>query len=403
LGLSLLAGAGEGGDGVKILVNAASVKEGGPLVVLDQLLQRMPQLRDDVEWAVAAHPSVRLRWNKQSEIAQVDVAHIDANLFGVLHWYEVGLPAAVRRMKPDLVFSITNYLPLRRLPVPTVLLVQHAGHFSQQFDELTRRHLRRLDRVAAWAIKTRWVERSVRTASEVTVQTATLADAVAARTGRPRACIHAIPHGPGAMPAAPPVRRNPTGRPVRIGYITKWGVQKNFEVLFAAAARLIGERRDIRIVLTLAAHLPENMRILRRAEAAGLGEVLENVGEIDAADVSALYDSLDIFAFPSLVESFGFPLVEAMAKGLPIAVSDTPSNREIAADAGLFFPSEDAQALAGILGELIDNAALREARSAAALQRAQDFSWQRAAERTLALFDTALSTPFHRDGMPDRE
>jgi glycosyltransferase involved in cell wall biosynthesis len=306
-------------------------------------------------------------------------------------------------MKPDLVFSITNYLPLRRLPVPTVLLVQHAGHFSQQFDELTRRHLQRLDRVAAWAIKTRWVERSVRTASEVTVQTSALADAVAAKTGRPRERIHAIPHGPGAMLAAPPVRRNPTGRPVRIGYVTKWGVQKNFEVLLAAAARMIGERRDIRIVLTLAAHLPENIRIMRWAEAAGLGEVLENVGEIDAAGVSALYDSLDIFAFPSLVESFGFPLVEAMAKGLPIAAADTPSNREIAADAGLFFPPADAQALAAILGELIDNAALREARAAAALQRARDFSWRRATECTLALFDAALRAASHRDGMPNRE
>jgi glycosyltransferase involved in cell wall biosynthesis len=403
LGLSLLAGAGEGGDGVKILVNAASVKEGGPLVVLDQLLQRMPLIRDDIELAIAAHPSVRLRWHEQSDITHVDVGHIDAHPFGVLHWYQVGLPAAVRRMKPDLVFSITNYLPLRRLPVPTVLLVQHAGHFSRQFDELTHRHLRRLDRVAAWTMKTRWVERSVRAASEVTVQTAALADAVAARTGRPRARIHTIPHGAGAMLAAPPVRRNPTGRPVRIGYITKWGVQKNFEVLFAAAARLIGERRDIRIVLTLAAHLPENMHIVRRAEAAGLGGVLENVGEIDAAGISALYDSLDIFVFPSLVESFGFPLVEAMAKGLPVAAADTPSNREIAADAGLFFPPADAQALAGILGALIDNAALREARAAAALHRAQDFSWQRAAELTLALFDAALHPVSHRDRTPNGE
>jgi glycosyltransferase involved in cell wall biosynthesis len=398
-----LAVAGESGDGVKVLVNAASVKEGGPLVVLEQLLQNMPLVRPDIEWAIAAHSSVRQPWNEQSNIAHVDVGHMDAHPFGVLHWYEVGLPAAVKRMKPDLVFSITNYLPLRRLPVPTVLLVQHAGHFSQQFDELTRRHLQRLDRVAAWAIKTRWVERSVRTASEVTVQTAALADAVAAKTGRLRERIHAIPHGPGAMLAAPPVRRNPTGRPVRIGYVTKWGVQKNFEVLFAAVARLIGERRDIRIVLTLAADLPENMHIMRRAEAAGLGEILENVGEIDAAGVSALYDSLDIFAFPSLVESFGFPLVEAMAKGLPVAVADTPSNREIAADAGLFFPAADAQALAAILGELIDNAALREAKATAALGRAQDFSWQRAAKRTLALFDTALRAASHHDATPNRE
>ena len=388
---------------MKILVNAASVKEGGPLVVLDQLLQRMPQLRDDIDWAIAAHPSVGLRWREQNHMAQVGVDHIDASPLGVLHWYEVALPAAITRMNVDMVFSITNYLPLRRLPVPTVLLVQHAGHFSQVFDELTRRSLRRPDRIAAWVLKTHWVERSVRTASEVTVQTTVLADAIAARTGRPRERIHTIPHGPGAVTAAPPARRNPTASRVRIGYISKWGVQKNFEVLLEAAALLTSQGRDIRIILTLAPDLPENRYVLRRAKAAALGGVLENAGEIDATGVSALYDSLDIFAFPSLVESFGFPLIEAMAKGLPVVAADTPSNREIAGDAGLFFPPADAQALAKVLGDLIDNVALRETRSDVALRRAQDFSWQRAAERTLALFDTVLGATSDRDGMHKQE
>lgn len=116
---------------------------------------------------------------------------------------------------------------------------------------------------------------------------------------------------------------------------------------------------------------------------------------LDAAAVSALYDSLDLFVFPSLVESFGFPLVEAMAKGLPIVAADTASNREIAAEAGLFFPPADADALAQIIAALIDDASLREAQSAAALRRAREFSWQRAAERTLALCDAALRAAPH--------
>jgi glycosyltransferase involved in cell wall biosynthesis len=376
---------------MKVLVNAVSVKEGGPLVVLDQLLKRMRQIRDDVDWALALHPSIRRHWHEQRDFTQVDVGDIDANPFRVSHWYEVALPAAVRQEKANIVFSITNYLPVRRLPVPTVLLVQHAGHFSERFDDLTRQYLRRPDRVAAWTMKTRWVERSVRIANEVVVQSEALADAIAERTGRPRERIHAIPHGPGTVTQATPTPPGPTREPVRIGYITKWGVQKNFEVLFEAAARLISQGRAIRIILTLADNLPENARLIAWAKAAGLDKVLENAGEIDATGISALYDSLDIFAFPSLVESFGFPLVEAMAKGLPIAAADTPSNREIAREAGLFFPATDAEALAGILGEFIDNMSLRTASSAAALHRAHDFSWNRAAERTLALLDVALS------------
>ena len=377
---------------MKILVNAVSLKEGGSLVVLDQLLGRMARLRPDIDWAIAAHPSLGRRWNGQDTITELAAGAIEASAFGVPRWYEVALPAAVKRTQADLVFSMTNYLPLRRLSVPTVLLVQHAGHFSPQFDALTRRHLRRPDRVAAWRMKTAWVERSVRMASEVTVQTHALADAITARTGRPRRQIHVIPHGPGTV-AAPRPPASPAGKPVSIGYVSKFGVQKNFEVLFAAAARLIGQGRPIRLVLTLAPHLPENQRIMRQAMAVGLSGAVDNRGEIDAEAVSAVYDSLDLFVFPSLVESFGFPLVEAMAKGLPIVAADTASNREIAADAGLFFPSADAEALAKIIAALIDDAPLREARAAAALRRAGDFSWQRAAVDTLALFDAAVDKP----------
>ncbi len=391
---------------MKVLVNAASVKEGGPLVALYQLLRRMRQRRDDIDWALALHPRIGRDWNPNKDFEQVDVGGIDEGVLGVLRWYEVGLPAAVKRVKADLVFSVTNYLPWRRLNVPTVLLVQHAGHFSQRFDRLMRQNLRRPDRIAAWAMKTRWVERSVRTASEVTVQTVALADAVATKTGRHRARIHAIAHGPGAVAsglAVPCKQSNPSGGPVRLGYITKWGVQKNFGVLLGAAVRLLKEERDIRVVLTLAEHLPENARVIAAAKAAGLGEVLENAGEVEAARVAGLYDSLDVFVFPSLVESFGFPLVEAMARGLPVVVADTPSNREIAGSAGLFFAATDAAALAGILSKIIGSAALRETLSAASLQRAADFSWDLAAERTLALFDAALQAPPRSRAMRERQ
>jgi glycosyltransferase involved in cell wall biosynthesis len=377
---------------MKVLVNAASVKEGGPLVVLDQLLTRMHQIRKDIDWIVAIHPSVRRGRKQQWDCAQVDVGNIDYGPLGLLRWYNVDLPAAADRLKADLVFSITNYLPFRRLTIPTVLLVQHAGHFSKEFNDLNRQHLRRPDRFAAWVMKTRWVERSVRTAKEVTVQTATLADAIAIRTGRPRERIHAIPHGPGCLVTPTQVARSrQKGCPVRIGYITKFGVQKNFDVLFDAVARLMRDGRSVRLVLTLAANLPENARVIQRAEAAGIGQVLENVGEVDPGRISTLYDSLDLFAFPSLLESFGFPLVEGMAKGLPIVAADTASNREIAAEAALFFPPTNAEALARIIGELIDNSSLQAAKSAAAFRRAQAFSWDRAAQQTLGLFDLAVA------------
>jgi glycosyltransferase involved in cell wall biosynthesis len=335
---------------------------------------------------------LRFSRNPPENLACVDIGDIDCGCFGAPRWYELGLPAAVARLGVNVVFSMTNYLPVRRLPCPTVLLVQHAGHFSDVFDRLQRLHLRRADRIAAWRLKTRWVQRSVRMATEVTVQTAALADAIATRTGRSRAKIHVTPHGPGITGEPPPQRPKMSVRPVRIGYVAKWGVQKNFDVLFAAIKRWTVEGRDVRLVLTLDPNLVENMRLLARAKAMGLTPVIENAGNTDAAGISALYDSLDIFAFPSLVESFGFPLAEAMAKGLPVVAADTASNREVAGNAGSYFSPFDSEALAKMLGRIIDDPSLHHHKAAAALERALHFSWDRTAEQTLALLTAAAGS-----------
>ena len=107
-----------------------------------------------------------------------------------------------------------------------------------------------------------------------------------------------------------------------------------------------------------------------------LCNVVENAGEVDASSICALCDALDIFGFSSSVESFGFPLIEAMARGFLIAAGDTPSNRELAGDTAAYFSPNNAEALARLLGEMIDNVSLRRAKSAAALHRVQDLSWQ---------------------------
>lgn len=182
---------------------------------------------------------------------------------------------------------------------------------------------------------------------------------------------------------------------MRIGYVTNWGVQKNFDVLFRAIARLTAEGREVRLVLTLDPNLSENANIIAQAMAMGLFSVIENVGNKNATCISTLYDSLDIFVFPSLVESFGFPLVEAMTKGLPVVVADTGSNRELAGSAGQFFPSFDSEALAITLAGIMDDPSLLRKMSLAARERAQGFSWERAAEQTLALIGVAAGETGH--------
>lgn len=366
-----------------VLINAISIKEGGSLVVLRNLLRHMVELDDAIEWHVAAHASIAgLEEFAHPRVTGHFFADAEQSPLHVQWWYNVTLPALVRDIGASLLFSQTNYLPLRRVGCPTLLLEQHAGHFSDVFDQRMQASLSSVGSWL-WRLKRRWIMRSLCQATAVTVQTAALANAIALATGIERSTIHVIPHGSGLAETVSPVREYPASHTWHIGYITKFGVQKNFEVLIDAVSQLKQQGDvDCRLHLTLNPELPECAPVLARIEEAGIGDLVVNHGELDAEAVRKLYDSLNLFVFPSLCESFGFPLLEAMAHALPVLIADVSGNREVAGVEAEAFDPYDAAALAERITELMQPDRY-VAVSEAMRQRSHAYSWHKAAEDTL--------------------
>jgi glycosyltransferase involved in cell wall biosynthesis len=100
---------------------------------------------------------------------------------------------------------------------------------------------------------------------------------------------------------------------------------------------------------------------------------------LGAADLEGLYALADGFAFPSLYEGFGLPVLEAMARGVPVATSDRGSLAEVAGDAALTFDPTDVEAMRAAIERL---PAERERLAAAGRERARSFTWERTAELT---------------------
>jgi glycosyltransferase involved in cell wall biosynthesis len=100
-----------------------------------------------------------------------------------------------------------------------------------------------------------------------------------------------------------------------------------------------------------------------------------------------LYRSADIFVFPSYTESFGHPLVEAMATGLPIVASDIPINRELCGPAAEYFSTFDPTSCAAAIRRVAENPDLRRRLSAAALCRAAAFTWESHIDHLIEAFD----------------
>lgn len=125
-------------------------------------------------------------------------------------------------------------------------------------------------------------------------------------------------------------------------------------------------------------------------EQLGLGDQVLFTGSIPWADAPAFYNLAEVFVFPSLYEGFGLPPLEAMACGTPVIAANVSSIPEVVGDAGLLIDPNDAEGLAEALGRVLSDAALRQDLRRRGLARAAEFSWNRAARETLAVYRQAM-------------
>jgi glycosyltransferase involved in cell wall biosynthesis len=121
---------------------------------------------------------------------------------------------------------------------------------------------------------------------------------------------------------------------------------------------------------------------LRALEASPARDRIDVTGWIDDARLAALYARASIFAFPSLDEGFGMPILEAMAAGVPVLASNRSAIPEICGGAALLADPFDIDALAGALQWLITDQELARGLSEAGIRRADCFSWENAVSQT---------------------
>ena len=109
-------------------------------------------------------------------------------------------------------------------------------------------------------------------------------------------------------------------------------------------------------------------------------------GRLSTNDLQLLYSSTDLFVFPSLYEGFGMPVLEAMACGAPVLTSNSTALAEVAGDAAVLADSRDAQALGEAMIRVLEDGPLRAALKVKGFDRAKQFSWEKAATQTVALY-----------------
>lgn len=192
------------------------------------------------------------------------------------------------------------------------------------------------------------------------------------------------------MPEADLRRRLDLGERAVVLSLSAKRPHKNLLALIYALALIPHERRP---VLVLPGYPTAHERELReRVHTLGLEDDVRFLGWLSAEELEGLWSLAGAFVYPSFYEGFGLPVLEAMARGVPVACSNASSLPEVAGDAALMFDPHDQRAIATALERLFSDLAYVEHLRARGLARAREFTWERTARLTLDSYAHALRT-----------
>ncbi|GAB4481917.1 MAG: glycosyltransferase family 1 protein [Anaerolineae bacterium] len=305
-------------------------------------------------------------------------------------WYRLRLPLPVELWtgRCDLFHALDFTLP-PTLPGTRAVLTIHDLSFERWPDETMPGMLRFLQAV---------VPRSAHRADHVITDSEATRRDVIELYGLPPDRVTAVPLGvdpcfrPQAAAGEGERIRAKLGLPPDPFILTVGTMQprKNHGRLVAAFARVADRAR----LVIAGGHGWGYDAVLAEVERLGLRDRVTFTGFVDDADLPALYRAAAAFAYPSLYEGFGLPVLEAMACGLPVLAGDVSSLPEVVGphgEAGLLVDPLDVGAIAAGLARLLDDAPLRAHLARNAIARAGAFTWARAADLTWAVYQHVLS------------
>jgi len=381
---------------MKVLMNAVSAKLGGAATYVRNLATSLQALAQEEDSFLFVVPQERAR-EMPADGGRVRV--IESTAAGGSYarrwwWEQVTLRRLVRRERPDVLFSSANFAMLAS-PCPQVLLVRIPIYFSREY----------LGQVLpgkspAFRLETalrRWlVCRSVSSADCVVTPTAAMLEDLARFVhipdGKARVIPYGVPRDRLLLEPSRPAQIGP-GRPLRVLWVSHYADHKDLATLLRAV-RLLRRRGEFPIELRLTLEPPGSaghpgqhtaMGAAEQGLLLGLADSARCLGVLSYEQIWQAYREADVFVFPSLCESFGHPLAEAMAAGLPILASGITAHREICGDAAEYFPVGNADVLAQHLSALAASPALRAELARRGAQRVREFLWETHVAGLLAL------------------
>jgi glycosyltransferase involved in cell wall biosynthesis len=368
---------------------------GGVKVYTQRLLRALLDLRTEHEFVfLYRNPSLVGTYGAEAAVHEVAIP-----ARSVLTWDQIAVPAAVRRHGIDLLYNPKYSIPLAA-SCPAVWVCHGLDWYvmpwaSRRIDRLSHRFLvpryasRAAAIIAVSEVTRQHVMQYLPVPPERVVTVYSGVDDVFRRTPDP-SHLHQI--------------RQKYSLPERfLLYAGAIYPPKNFTRLVRAYAS-IGPERGVPLVVAGGENRFLSDQELKEPEALGIAEWVRWPGWVEQEDLAGFYALADALLLPSLFESCGLPVLEAMAAGCPVVTTDRYGTKELAEGAAVLVDPESIESIAAGIRVVLDNERRRAELIEAGRNRSAGFQWRRCASETLRVLEQAQAQrkPARRSGNMQR-
>jgi glycosyltransferase involved in cell wall biosynthesis len=346
---------------LKVLIHAVAMyKQGGGSRHLQGFINALSGLDSEIEYVLYLDH----RFPSESSYPNIQIRRLIArSQVHRLWWDQIILPRIVKREGIDLVLAIFVFGSIAP-PCSQIVFERNSLFFCREF--LKKTPFWSSFRFKVW-LRRRLSYLTMRASRIILVPSIAMMEMIQSfYPGIPGGRFVVIPH---AFELRHFVTTQPLHNDLRakidsvssnipkLLYVSHLEPHKGFDILFSAAKWLVQKKVDFCLFTTMDPRdaKVELNRLKTFIRSSGLSDRVINLGRVSEDQVHHLYCAADIFVFPSLCESFGFPMKEALAMGLPIVAADTAINREICGQSAVYYPPHNYVAMAEAIQTLIES------------------------------------------------
>ena len=301
-------------------------------------------------------------------------------------WEQVALPSAIREIKPDIIHCTSNTAPLF-CPAPLVLTLHDII-----FLEKRAHNNKSMYQNMGWYYRRFVVPRVLAKCKQIITVSQFECNRIRETLHLPEEQIIAIHNGFSnrfhPLKETYTVTKKYIPAKEYLFFLGNTDPKKNTPCTLKAYSIYV--KQSSNPLPLLIADLKEEVihQILKQEGIEEIKPMLYSPGYITHSDLPAIYNGAKIFLYTSLRESFGIPLLEAMACGTPVVTPNTSAIPEVAGEGAILVDPTDADAIAAQILKLEQDAGYREQQIAYGLERTKQFSWQHTAEQLLKVYQS---------------